>query len=168
MKNVLDKVSVYVTTYKKYDEKNLSGEWLTLGNYKNYENFIQACKDLHKDEENPKLMFFNWKGAKVFKLFIQEYGIDENIFLINDLGEIEDYVIAYIAYVGEVSQEIVEDAQEKYVGEFENYEELGRYFVEEIYAMEIPKGLEYYIDYEKYGRDISYDLIEVGDYYFWN
>lgn len=40
MKNVLDKVSVYVTTYKKYDEKNLSGEWLTLGNYKNYEDFI--------------------------------------------------------------------------------------------------------------------------------
>ena len=166
--NVLDKVSVYVTTYKKYDEKNLSGEWLTLGNYKNYEDFIQACKDLHKDEENPKLMFFNWKGAKVFKLFIQEIGIDKNIFLLNDLGEIEDYVIAYIAYVGEVSQEIVEEAQEKYVGEFENYEELGQYFVEEIDAMEIPKGLEYYIDYEKYGRDISYDLIEVGDYYFWN
>ena len=113
-------------------------------------------------------MFFNWKGAKVFKLFIQEYGIDENIFLINDLGEIEDYVIAYIAYAGEVSQEIVEEAQEKYVGEFENYEELGQYFVEEIYAMEIPKGLEYYIDYEKYGRDISYDLIEVGNHYFWN
>ena len=143
----LDKVGVYVTTYKKYDEKNLSGEWLTLGNYKNYEDFIQACKDLHKDEENPKLMFFNWKGAKVFKLFIQECGIDENIFLIDDLGEIEDYVIVYIAYAGEVSQEIVEEARE-------------------IYAMKIPKELEYYIDYERYGRDISHDLIEVGDYYF--
>jgi hypothetical protein len=47
---------VYVGTYKKYNEGSLKGAWLTLENYKSYEDFVKACKELHKDESYPELM----------------------------------------------------------------------------------------------------------------
>lgn len=47
---------VYVGTYKKYNEGNLNGGWLTLTDYKDYASFIAACRNLHKDERDAELM----------------------------------------------------------------------------------------------------------------
>lgn len=57
MNTMLNKVSVYVGTYKKYNEGNIFGEWFTLGDYLDYNEFIQACKDLHEDEEELELVW---------------------------------------------------------------------------------------------------------------
>lgn len=50
------KPRVYVGTYKKYNEGNLKGSWLTLTDYKSYAEFLTACRQLHKDERDPELM----------------------------------------------------------------------------------------------------------------
>lgn len=47
---------VYIGTYKKYNEGNLDGKWLTLTDYKNFDDFISACHEVHKDEEDPEFM----------------------------------------------------------------------------------------------------------------
>lgn len=47
---------VYVGTYKKYNEGNLDGGWLTLTDYANYAAFCAACRKLHKNERDPELM----------------------------------------------------------------------------------------------------------------
>lgn len=47
---------VYVGTYKKYNEGNLKGGWLTLTDYKSYAAFLTACRNLHKDERDAELM----------------------------------------------------------------------------------------------------------------
>lgn len=47
---------VYVGTYKKYNEGNLKGGWLTLTDYKDYASFLTACRHLHKDERDAELM----------------------------------------------------------------------------------------------------------------
>ena len=47
---------VYVGTYKKYNEGNLKGGWVTLTDYKSYAAFMTACRQLHKDERDPELM----------------------------------------------------------------------------------------------------------------
>lgn len=47
---------VYVGTYKKYNEGNLNGGWLTLTDYENYAAFLSACRQLHKDERDAELM----------------------------------------------------------------------------------------------------------------
>lgn len=47
---------VYVGTYKKYNESSLKGGWLTLTDYKDYDEFCAACRKLHKDEHDPELM----------------------------------------------------------------------------------------------------------------
>lgn len=47
---------VYVGTYAKYNNGNLSGKWLDLTDYKTHADFVSACKALHKDENDPELM----------------------------------------------------------------------------------------------------------------
>ena len=39
----------------------------------------------------------------------------------------------------------------------EDYDDLGRYYIEELDAMQVPEHLKNYIDYEAYGRDIAMD-----------
>ena len=43
-----------------------------------------------------------------------------------------------------------------------NHDELGRYYIEELDAMQVPEHLRNYIDYEAYGRDIA--LEESGQF----
>lgn len=48
--------SVYVGTYAKYNNSNLSGKWINLLTCKGYTDFVQKCKEVHKDEADPELM----------------------------------------------------------------------------------------------------------------
>ena len=122
---------------------------------------------MHEDEEEPELMLQDWECPEELQGFISEVGLDENLFLLNDVQEDEEHVIAYLEYAGEITEKRIEEARDNYIGEFNDYDDLGRYFVE-INVVEVPESLKYYINYEDYGRDISYDLVEVGNHYFWN
>lgn len=51
----------YVGTYKKYNEGNLAGKWLNLADYSTYQDFLQACKELHKNEHDPEFMIQDWE-----------------------------------------------------------------------------------------------------------
>lgn len=49
--------SVYCGTYAKYNDGNLCGLWLDLSTFDGYDEFINFCKALHADEDDPELMF---------------------------------------------------------------------------------------------------------------
>ena len=49
--------AVYVGTYRKYNEGSLYGAWLDITKFEDYDEFISVCKFLHRDEEDPELMF---------------------------------------------------------------------------------------------------------------
>jgi hypothetical protein len=53
---------VYVGTYKKYNSGNLKGVWLNLDNYSTYAEFLNACKEAHKDEADPEYMIQDTEG----------------------------------------------------------------------------------------------------------
>lgn len=48
----LSEASVYVGTYGKYNNGSLFGAWLDLSDYADKEEFYEACRELHKDEED--------------------------------------------------------------------------------------------------------------------
>ena len=48
----LSEARVYVGTYGKYNAGSLLGEWLDLSDYSDKEEFYNACRELHKDEED--------------------------------------------------------------------------------------------------------------------
>ena len=55
MKNNIEP-AVYVGTYKKYNEGSIYGKWMTLSDYSDFDEFEEACRELHKDEEDPEFM----------------------------------------------------------------------------------------------------------------
>lgn len=54
---VLSEAKVYVGTYAKYNNGSLSGAWLDLSDYSDKEEFYEACRELHKDEEDAEYMY---------------------------------------------------------------------------------------------------------------
>jgi hypothetical protein len=53
---------VYVGTFGKYAAGSIKGKWLDLEDYKDKDKFMEACKELHKDEADPEFMFNDHEG----------------------------------------------------------------------------------------------------------
>ena len=53
---------VYVGTYGKYNNGSLKGGWLNLADYPKYDDFLKACKNLHKSERDPEFMIQDTEG----------------------------------------------------------------------------------------------------------
>ena len=64
--NCLDTFSIYVGTYKKYNEGSIYGEWLNLSDYSNYEELLQAMQELHQDEDDPEFMIQDYECSEFF------------------------------------------------------------------------------------------------------
>ena len=54
--------SVYVGTYGKYNVGSLCGLWIDLSSFNAYDDFIDICKAIHADEEDPELMAQDYEG----------------------------------------------------------------------------------------------------------
>lgn len=67
---------IYVGTYAKYNNGSIEGAWLDLTDYADAEDFLNACKELHKDEEDPELMFQDFEGFPDF-LYSESMGESE-------------------------------------------------------------------------------------------
>jgi antirestriction protein len=97
---------VYVGTYAKYNNGSLKGAWLDLTDCSDRTDFILACLALHRDEEDPELMFQDWENIP--KSWVSESHLNDRIWEWLDLTpdrrgvvteyleEIGDADIAYI------------------------------------------------------------------------
>jgi antirestriction protein len=54
--------ALYCGTYAKYNDGSIAGKWLKLCDYASAEEFLQGCRDLHRDESDPELMFQDFEG----------------------------------------------------------------------------------------------------------
>ncbi len=60
--NTYTNARLYVGTYAKYNAGSLAGAWLDLGEFPDRDSFLDACAELHKDENDPELMFQAFDG----------------------------------------------------------------------------------------------------------
>ena len=58
----LSEARVYVGTYNKYNSGSLFGKWLDLFDYWDKDEFMEACRELHKDDQDPELMFQDYEN----------------------------------------------------------------------------------------------------------
>ena len=56
------KAKIYIGTYDKYNAGSIFGKWLDLSDYSDKEEFYEACRKLHKDEEDAEYMFQDWEN----------------------------------------------------------------------------------------------------------
>lgn len=162
--------AIYVGTYGKYAEGSIFGKWLSLADFSDYDEFIDACKALHADEQSPELMFQDWEYIP--EGFISECSLNPTFFELRDelTADEEEAFTEWINYTGEPvedAEKAVERFRDAYCGEW-NSEEV---FAEELFSecYEVPENIRYYIDYQAFARDLFMcDYFYTGGYVFRN
>jgi antirestriction protein len=151
---------VYVSTYKSYNDGNLNGRWMDIDNFSDYDEFIEACRELFEDEEDPEEieLMFQDKDSELPEWAYSENEIDSRLWDYIDLDEDDklkfNYLVEYLSY----------DIDEA----FDNYQDVIFYdgmtlktvaeeLVDEGLFGEVSNNLKWYLDYEAIARDLEID-----------
>lgn len=154
--------AVYCGTYGKYAGGSITGMWVDLTTFYDYDDFIEFCCNLHSDEDDPELMFQDYEN------FPREL-YSESCFGEDTFDTIIKYANHYDrdaldAFIGCFGIEDMHKFDEFYVGKFDSEEDFAYHIADECYDIERTMGsLSYYFDYEKFARDLF-----MCDYYFDN
>ena len=159
--------AVYCGTYGKYNNGDISGAWVDVASFADYEEFMEFCERVHADEEDVELMFQDYEGFPYS--WYSESGMGEEIFdRIKDFAALDnDKREAYEAYLDNYDSEAsVEDFTDCYQGHFDCPEDFAEQLYFELY--EIPAHLESFIDWQAVWRnlDTSGDYAEFDGHIF--
>ena len=149
--------ALYVGSYKKYSEGDLTGCWISLAQCYDYEEFMRVCRFIHRDEEDPELMFQD--ADNLPECWYSECGLDEETFdLIKAYAELdEDERRAYEAYLDLRCEHdvTVEDFREHYCGEWHSEEEFTENLIDELGILdEVPEHLRHFFDVSAYSDEL--------------
>ena len=119
--------AAFITNRGKYNEGSLVGEWV---------KFPTTAEEMQKLFERIGIGSKDDFGQPYEEWFITDYDcyVDD---LYDKLGEYENL-----------------DCYDVYP-DIRDHDDLGRYYIEELDAIQVPEHLKNYIDYEAYGRDIA-------------
>ena len=160
--NGSDSPALYCGTYGKYNSGNLSGMWVNVSTFDDYEDFVNFCLAIHADEEDPELMYQDYENMPD-SLYHESMGEKE-------FNKIEEYCELCDEYSVEAvddflewdSTEDLDNMHDAYVGVYDSREDFAREIVSDCYDIEnIMGNLACYFDYEAFARDLF-----MGDYYF--
>ena len=165
--------AAFITNLGKYNEGELVGEWVK------FPTTAEEMKEVFKrigigqrdDFGQPyEEWFITDYDCYVDGLYdkLGEYeSLDELNYLASKLDEMSESEYAQFQAGMEMGdhcgslQEIINltenlDCYEVYP-DIHDYDDLGRYYIEEMEVMQVPEYLQNYIDYEAYGRDVAMD-----------
>ena len=163
--------AAFITNLGKYNEGELVGEWVKFPT--TAEELKEVFKRIgigQKDDfgQPYEEWFITDYDCYVDGLYdkLGEYeNLDELNYLASKLDEMSDSEYAQFQAGMEMGdhcgslQEIINltenlDCYEVYP-HIADYDDLGRYYIEELDVMQVPEHLQNYIDYEAYGRDVA-------------
>ena len=165
--------AAFITNLGKYNEGELVGEWV---------KFPTTAEELKEVFKRIGIGQRDDFGQPYEEWFITDYdcyvdglysklgeyeSLDELNYLASKLDEMSESEYAQFQAGMEMGdhcgslQEIINltenlDCYEVYP-HIEDYDDLGRYYIEELEVMQVPEHLQNYIDYEAYGRDVAMD-----------
>ena len=165
--------AAFITNLGKYNEGELVGEWV---------KFPTTAEELKEVFKRIGIGQRDDFGQPYEEWFITDYdcyvdglysklgeyeNLDELNYLASKLDEMSNSEYAQFQAGMEMGdhcgslQEIINltenlDCYEVYP-HIEDYDDLGRYYIEELEVTQVPEHLQNYIDYEAYGRDVAMD-----------
>ena len=168
-------VKIYVGTYAKYNSGSIAGQWIDLTNL-SYEDYCNTIANTHYDESDPEYMIQDIDtDNEVLRNMISEYGIDADFWDLKDTMKLlsEQELEAYTIYINNTKDTDIYNFQDSYFCYLDEYninEAFGSYMMDITGEIsEIPKHLQYYFDFESYGRDLLInDYWEQDGYIFMN
>lgn len=164
----LDNVpAIYCGTYAKYNNGSIFGKWFNLDEFSDKDEFIEACLELHGDEDDPELMFQDWENIPGD--LCSEYSVSEKVWEYMEACERrpQEAVDAYIEEFHPSNAEAFDANQfdDRYIGETSIRDYAEEFFDE---CEECPEHLREYIDMDAYARDMEVcgDLAERNGFLF--
>ena len=144
---------IYVGTYAKYNDGSIDGKWIDIPDYNTYEEFVDACRELHSDESDPEFMVQDYENFP--EKWYHEGGLptEEEFNKINEFYMMDDSKKeAYEVFVNYTGLDSIESFEEAYEGQFNSSQDFGYYAVD---TWGMPDDPEFYIDYEAFGRELT-------------
>jgi antirestriction protein len=143
---------VYVGTYAKYNDGNLAGDWLTLSDYTDRDNFMVAARAIHADEADPELMFQDSVGFP--EAYYSESEIHADLWdWINLDDDYRELVAVYNDYQGDGPHD-VDVILEAFDGKHDSKTAWAEAFLDDTGMLRaLPEWARRYFDYEAYARD---------------
>ena len=154
--------ALYCGTYGKYNEGNLGGMWVNVSTFDSYEDFINFCKAIHADENDPELMYQDFANIPD-SLYHESMGEDEFNNLLKYCELCDDYSVEAVDDFLEIfSPEDLDRMDDAYAGVYDSKGDFAREIINDCYDIDKMMGeLACYFDYEALARDLF-----MGDYHF--
>lgn len=167
-------MKLYVGTYYKYNCGSIDGKWLNLDDYADKEEFLAACKEIHKDESDPEFMFQDWEGEEWEESLYSECSVPEDYWEIKEAldkssidGDIFNTWLRWSCEKPSVNN--VSNAEEQYCGKYNSGEDYAYELYEECGYLKDDNPLKNYVDWEAVWRDMSFEgYFEDNGYIFDN
>ena len=136
--------------------------WLNVSTFDDYEEFINFCKAIHADEEDPELMYQDYENmpGSLYHESMGEKGFNK----ISEYCELcDEYSVSAVDdFLEWYSTEDLDNMHDAYVGVYDSREDFAREIVSDCYDIEnIMGNLACYFDYEAFARDLF-----ISDYHF--
>lgn len=158
-----DALSVFITNLGKYNEGELVGDWLGLPT--DYETLHETLKSIGIGGRYEEWFITDYEcSISGMTDYLGEY---ENLDELNYMAELidecsrsdEEKLEAVLDYespngAGRIIEIIMNLDDYDFSSSIEDDEDLGRYYIEELNALDVPEYLSSCINYEAYGRDV--------------
>lgn len=138
---------------------------------------FQHGMNFHFDDYEELTDLLNEHNLEIeFWLLDDKYKVDN----FSDLNEMLDFIdcnneddiekaiaIKLEGYASDLD-EALEWHNDNYFSESQTDEDLGYYMVDEGLMGDVPEAIKSYLDYEKIGKEMKWDLISINDCLYWN
>lgn len=146
--------TVYVGTYRKYNEGSLYGAWIDLTACYDYDEFMEVCHKLHADESEPELMFQDF-------MYFPERWYAEGSFSEEKFDKIMEWWTlddkkkeAYEKFMWLFGEEDIEKFNNAYVGKYTWQEDFAKVIIAELHPEVAHSDMERFFNYEKYAQEL--------------
>ena len=159
--------AVFVCTYNKYNEgRPLAGAWLDLYTFSCYEDFVAACRWLHRDEQDPEFAYLDYENMP--DEFYSESCLDEDTFErileYADLDDDEQEAFRAFLDVTSDSDADFSDFRERYCGRWDSEEEFAQRLAEELCMFDnVPESITRFFDFKAFARELFMSDYDMGD-----
>lgn len=171
---------LYVGTYRKYNNGSLFGEWITLSDFSDKDEFLAYCRQLHSDENDPEFMFQDYEGLPS-SLYCESY-IDAKVWdVIDALADMDDDTaelfgewMEHHCYDINEAADRVQQFEDEHCGDYsQGFTDPLKNYADEIapdflgISYERYEAVSYYIDLDAIARALDYDgYFEINGHIF--
>ena len=159
--------AVFCCTYHKYNEgRPLAGMWLDLYTFSSYEDFIAACRWLHRDEEDPEFAYLDFENypSEWYSESCMDEDTFERILEYADLDSDEQEAFKAFLDVTCDSDADFDDFRERYCGQWDSEEAFAEHLCDELCMFDnVPESISRLFDYSAFARELFMSDYDMGD-----